>query len=318
MNGVNKRKLIDRVNKDKFKLLSNVFLFLFFVGMAYIFVFPLLYMISVAIREPSSVQDPTVVWIPKGVSFESFRKVFDIMDYKNSIILTLIITVGGTLASLASCSMAGYGLARFKFKGVGIVFLLVVITITLPPVSITNASYLNFRYFDFGGLLKPFGVSLNLLNTPWVFLLPAFFGAGLRNGLFIFIFRQFFIGMPKELEEAAYIDGCGSFKTFIRIMLPMSKSAFVTVLLFSVIWHWNEYFMSALYFIDSTKPLSVMLASLQSMLTQATAGGNANSPYVLRTYLQAGSLLTIVPPLALYIFTQRQFTESIERTGIVG
>lgn len=320
MYNIKKSRLIDKAKRDKFKWVSNIFLFLFFVGMVYIFIFPVLYMISVSVREPSSVQDPTVVWIPKELSLKSFKMTVEVMDYWNSLKLTLIIAVGGTIASLASCAMAGYGLARFKFKGAGLVFALVIITITLPSVSIMNASYLNFRYFNFGGLLKLFGVSINLLNTPWVFLLPALFGAGLRNGLFIFIFRQFFQDMPKELEEAAYIDGCGPFATFVRIMLPMSKSAFITVLLFSFIWHWNEYFMSALYFIEGTKPLSVMLESLQSMLTNSSSGamGNVTSAYVLRTYLQAGSLLTILPPLVLYIFTQRQFTESIERTGIVG
>lgn len=302
------------------KITARLLRILFFIGMTYIFLFPIIYMLSVSVREPSSVQDPTVIWVPKALSAISFKKAIEAMDYWHSLSLTAIISVGGTLTSLISCSMAGYGLARFKFKGSKIVFALVVITITLPTVSIMNASYLNFRYFDFGGLLKIFGISVNLLNTPWVFLLPALFGAGLRNGLFIFIFRQFFSGMPKELEEAAYIDGCGPFSTFVRIMLPMSKSAFITVMLFSFIWHWNEYYMSALYFIEGTKPLSVMLNSLQSMTSLAANGAlnGVSSPYILRTYLQAGSLLTIVPPLILYIFTQRQFTESIERTGIVG
>ena len=301
-------------------LAARLLSFLFFVGMTYIFLFPIIYMLSVSVREPSSVQDPTVIWVPKALSGVSFKEAIEAMDYWNSLLLTVIISVGGTLTSLVSCSMAGYGLARFKFKGNKLVFALVVVTITLPSVSIMNASYLNFRYFDFGGLLSIFGVNLNLLNTPWVFLLPALFGAGLRNGLFIFIFRQFFSGMPKELEEAAYIDGCGPFSTFVRIMLPMSKAAFITVMLFSFIWHWNEYYMSALYFIEGVKPLSVMLDSLQSTLGLALSGAlnGVSSPYVLRTYLQAGSLLTIIPPLILYIFTQRQFTESIERTGIVG
>lgn len=313
------KSLLEKMKKRQTKFILNIFLFLFFVGMAYIFMFPILYMLSVAVREPSSVNDPSVVWIPKSFSLESIKQTVEIMDYFNSLKLTLTITVGGTLASLVSCVLSGYGLARYNFKGKGFVFAMVLLTIIIPPLSIINASYLNFRYFTFGGILTLFGdKSINLLNTQWTFILPAVFGAGLRNGFFIFIFRQFFIGMPKELEEAAYIDGCGAFKTFLRVMLPNSRSAFITVLLFSFIWHWNDYYSAAVYFIDGIKPLSVVLYNLQSLLSQANLGIGQTSPYLLRTYIQSGALLCVLPPLILYIFTQRYFTESVERTGIVG
>lgn len=312
-----KSKLLERSIKKPKKIIINIFLVLFFIGMAYIFMFPVLYMISVAIREPSSVNDPSVVWIPKSFSTQSITDTLEIMDYWNSLGLTLKITVASTLASLISCVLTGYGLARYNFKGRGFVFALLLITIIIPPLSIINGSYINFRYFTFGGILNLFGgASINLLNTEWTFILPALFGAGLRNGLFIFIFRQFFIGMPKELEEAAYIDGCNAFSTFTRVMLPNSRSAFITVMLFSFIWHWNDYYSAAVYFIEGAKPLSVTLYNLQSLLSQASMGNT--SPYLLRTYIQAGALLCVLPPLILYIFTQRYFTESIERTGIVG
>ena len=150
------------------------------------------------------------------------------------------------------------------------------------------------------------------------FILPAFFGAGLRAGLFIYIFRQFFAGMPKDLEEAAMIDGCGALRTFVQVMLPLAKSAFITVLLFSFVWHWNDYVQAAMYFNDN-QPISVMLNQMQSLLQDAKLFNVVtNTPDEIRTYLQAGCLLTILPPLVLYIFTQRFFTESIERTGIVG
>lgn len=314
-----KSKLLERSIKKPKKIIINIFLVLFFIGMAYIFMFPVLYMISVAIREPSSVNDPSVVWIPKSFSTQSITDTLEIMDYWNSLGLTLKITVGSTLASLISCVLTGYGLARYNFKGRGFVFALLLITIIIPPLSIINGSYINFRYFTFGGILNLFGgASINLLNTEWTFILPALFGAGLRNGLFIFIFRQFFIGMPKELEEAAYIDGCNAFSTFTRVMLPNSRSAFITVMLFSFIWHWNDYYSAAVYFIEGAKPLSVTLYNLQSLLSQASMGMGNTSPYLLRTYIQAGALLCVLPPLILYIFTQRYFTESIERTGIVG
>ena len=106
MYNIKKSRLIDKAKRDKFKWVSNIFLFLFFVGMVYIFIFPVLYMISVSVREPSSVQDPTVVWIPKELSLKSFKMTVEVMDYWNSLKLTVIIAVGGTIASLASCAMA--------------------------------------------------------------------------------------------------------------------------------------------------------------------------------------------------------------------
>jgi multiple sugar transport system permease protein len=160
--------------------------------------------------------------------------------------------------------------------------------------------------------------AMHLTETVWVFIVPALFASGLRAGLFIFIFRQFFSGMPPDLEEAARIDGCGYLRTFVRIIVPLAVPAIITVALFSFIWHWNEYYLSAIYFNDGM-PLPVMLKRLQSALINENIYNiTNNTPDHIRTYLQGGCLLVILPPLALYIFTQRFFTESVERTGIVG
>jgi multiple sugar transport system permease protein len=141
--------------------------------------------------------------------------------------------------------------------------------------------------------------------------------SGLRAGLYIFIFRQFFAGISKELEEAASIDGCGPIRTFYQIMIPLAVPAFVTVLLFSIIWYWNDYFSASIYFVDEIKPLTVMLKNLNGILISSGLVGGSN-PLNSRMFIQAGALITIAPLLILYLFTQKFFTESIERTGIVG
>lgn len=280
---------------------------LFIIGISYIFLFPVLYMISMAVRSPETVNDPSAVWIPRDISLESIRIAMspEILDYWRSISLTLLIAVGSTVGSLASCSLVGYGFARFRFKGKNFMFALLLLTIIVPPQTMVLSSVLNFR-------------NLHLLDTPFTFIMPAFLASGLRAGLFVYIFRQFFLGIPGELEEAARIDGCHAFSTFVRIILPLAKPAIVTVLLFSFIWHWNDYSLSAIYFTNG-KPISVMLNEMQSQLQNAKLFNFVtNTPDQIRTYLQAGALLTILPPLVLYIFTQRLFTESVERTGIVG
>ena len=188
---------------------------------------------------------------------------------------------------------------------------MVLLTIIVPPQTIIIPSYENFRFF------KIFGFEFNLLDTVWTFWLPSLLGMGLRSGLYILVYRQFFRGIPKEIEEAAYIDGCGPLTTFVRVMAPNAKHAFVTVFLFSVVWHWNDYYLSAMFF-NNNMPLAVALTRLRSGLTLMGIGDEFGDPTTVRTYLQAGSLLVIGPMLALYLFLQKYFTESLERTGIVG
>lgn len=313
------------IKKNATSVIWKIFRFFLLIGISYIFLFPVLYMISIAVRSPETVNDPSAVWIPRGVSLESIKTAIDILEYPRAITVTAIIAVGGTLGSLVSCSLVGYGFARFNFKEKKIAFALVLLTIIVPPQTIIISSFVNYRNFDFFGVLSLLHAiipavpeSVSLINTPWTFILPAFFGSGLRAGLFIYIFRQFFAGLPKDLEEAAMIDGCRPFKTYLRVMLPLARSAIVTVLLFSFVWHWNDYYQATMYF-SSNQPISVMLNQMQSLLQDAKLYNFVtNTPDEIRTYLQAGCLLTILPPLVIYIFTQRFFTESIERTGIVG
>lgn len=313
------------IKKNMGPFIWKVFRLFLLIGICYIFLFPILYMISVAVRTPEAVNDPSSIWIPRAVSLESIKTAIKTLNYWNAVKKSTIITIGGTLGSLISCSLVGYGFARFKFKEKNILFILLVLTIIVPPQTILISSFINFRYFDFGGILTllskilPFlPSSINLIDTPWTFILPALFSSGLRAGLFAFIFRQFFAGLPKELEEAATIDGCGGFRTFLQIMVPLAKPAIITVLLFSVVWNWNDYYQSAVYFYNDM-PVSVMLKQMASLLQDSKLYNTVtDTPDQIRTYLQAGCLLSIAPPLVLYIFTQRFFTESIERSGIVG
>lgn len=305
------------LKKKTSSFIFKLFRALFIIGLCYLFLFPIFYMFFVTFQDPQSVNDPTVIWIPKSFSLESIKSVVEYIDYKDSLILTLTISVFSTLGSLVSCSMVGYSIARFKYFENKLLYFLVLVTIIVPPPALLSASYINFSYFDFGGILSIFDKSINLINTPLTFILPSFLASGLRSGLFIFIFIQAFKGMPKDLEEAAAIDGCGPFKTYLRIILPLAVPTIITVLLFSFIWHWNDTYTSSMYFNNELKPLMVRLGSLQTILANTVVDSGLDT-YGMRTYLQAGACLVVFPPLLIYVFTQRYFTESIERTGIVG
>ena len=306
------------------KILVSIILALIIFGLSYLFLFPLFYLISTAFQSAESLMDPSVVWLPRSFSLENIKETFKIMDFGNSAFLTARITVLSTAMSLISCSLVGYGLARYKVPEGKFVFFLVVLTIILPPQATLISSYLNFRFFDFGGvmgLLEPITgfPSVNLLNTEWTFILPAIFANGLRSGLFIFLFKQFFSGLPKEIEEAAKIDGCGAIKTYWQIMLPMAKPAIITVLLFSTVWHWNDLYTASMYFIEGTQPVMPTLDSLFDIMAQEglMESMSASQDY-LRVYISSGALLAILPPLVIYLVFQRMFTESIAKTGIVG
>lgn len=313
-------KIHCHLNKKKAGMLCiAIFRTLFIIGICYLFLFPILNMLITAFRPVETAQDPTVVWIPRGFSLEGLKVAIAEMSYGKSAWLTLLFTVGSTLGAVVSCSLAGYGLARFKFPGKTITFGLVALTIIIPPQITYSSTYLLYRFFDFGGLLSVFDISLNLLDTPWVFVLPSMFATGLRNGIFILLFYSFFKGLPIEMEEAAKIDGCNVFKTFVAVMLPLAIPSFITVMLFSIVWHWSDFQSSTIYFTEGVKPLVVMLSKLQYNLASSgvikSVGDNFQA---VRIYLQSGALLVITPPLVLYLFMQKHFTESIERTGLVG
>lgn len=289
-------------------------------GLAFILLYPLLYMVSMALRPRGEIFDPTVIWVPRQFTLENIVGAFELLQYPQSFLQTFLVCIISSFIQIFSCGLTGYGFARFHFRGRGVLFVFVLISIIIPPQTTMISQYVMNSKFDFFGilsLLNIFGANLktpSILNTVWPFYLPALFGWGIRSGLLIFIYRQFFRGMPRELEDAAYIDGAGPLRTFVTVMAPNALSAVLTVFLFSTVWYWNDYFYSAT-FMSTSQTLSVRLASLPNYLV--TQNFQAD-PYKYITQIQAGCLLCILPILAVYVIFQRYFTESIEKTGLVG
>ena len=307
----------------------SLFRFALLFGLAYIIIYPLLYMISMAFRSKEDLYNVAVKWIPQNYTLETMKKVLTAMNYPFALLNTVMLSVVTSIILISICAVTAYGLSRFKFKGQGIVFACVLITIIVPSHFFIMPSYLGFRYFHWFGLspiikLISEAVSANpfdpsIIDTPLVFFLPAFFGIGIRSGLYIYIFRQFFKGMPKELEEASAIDGCGSLKTFLKIVVPSAVPAFVTTFLFSFVWHWNDYQLSAIY-LEKLKPLSAYLVNITGYIYQSETQSGAQvaiDTTQMAIDIQAASLAVIAPVVLIYLFLQKYFTESIERTGLV-
>ncbi|MBR4099510.1 MAG: carbohydrate ABC transporter permease [Clostridia bacterium] len=222
-----------------------------------------------------------------------------------------------------SCMVAAYGLSRFKLKGKSIMMALLILNILVPTMMIITPSYVNFSRMDFFGILglisKVVGTDIrpNLIGTPLVFHLPSLLAVGLKGGLFIYIFMQFFKGLPRELEEAAWIDGAGPWKTFLRIVIPSSGAASVTVLLFSIVWHWNDYYLAQMYMEDKT--LASSLNSYSAVLAISKLGLDTTMAGVSSIQLvTAGCLIFVLPLLIFYLFMQKKFINSIATSGIVG
>ncbi|REE56446.1 multiple sugar transport system permease protein [Paenibacillus taihuensis] len=302
--------------------LWSLFRALLLAGISFVLVFPILFMLSDAFKPVGQNYDPSVIWIPKSFTFENVTDALKVMDIWKTLGNTFAVSITSALLQVVSCLLIGYGFARFNFKGRNVLFILVLLTIIVPPQTISSSLYFQYKYFDLFGLLTVFkwltgaGGSINLVGSNWVFYIPSLLGMGLRSGLYIFIFRQFFRGMPKELEDAAYIDGCGPYASFMRIMLPNAGGAILTVLLFSIVWQWNDFYTPAM-FLNNKYTIATALAAFQQNLSSlSNVGGLNTDPYVVSTRIQAACLVSIAPLVILYIFTQRYFTESIERTGI--
>lgn len=290
------------------------FRFFILFGLGFVILYPLIYMLSCAFRESSDMTDPTVMWITRHYTLDIIRETINAMDFGNTLLNTLKLNIGCSVVQVISCAITGYGFARFKFRGKGIMLGIVIMMILVPTQIISLPLYTQFRYFGIKGIF-----SINLIDSMACMYLPAATGNGIRSGLMILIFIQFFRGMPKELEDAAYLDGCSPFGTFLRVMMPNALSSLLTVFLFSVVFYWNDYYVSSTFFTNN-KTVSLMLKNLSSQLSlmlfnDATVQISAREQIV---WMEAGCLISIMPILIMYIFLQKYFTEGIERSGIVG
>lgn len=297
---------------------------LFLIGMSFVMVYPILFMLSVAFKGIADVYDPAVIWVPKHFSTQAWKLAMDTMGFWKSLSKTLQMLVPCVLFEIASTTIVAYGFSRFKFRERNFLFYILLFTIVVPVQTYMIPQYVGFTHFSFFGLMAIpglFGVEFpNYANTLIPMYIMAAFGMGIRSGLYIFIMRQFLKGLPVELEDAALIDGCGPFKTLMKVMLPNVIPALVTILVFSVVWYWNDYYVSASY-LTKNFPLSVNLTLLNDSVEMASTQGKISSMdlWLLKdSVLSCGCILVLLPLVVMYVFAQKQFTESIERTGIVG
>jgi len=312
----NDRRRINYLNR-RFREISSSFLrYVFLLGLCFVILFPTIQQIFMALRAPEDVNNPAVIWIPEIWSLKNVRIAAMVLDYRHALFNTFKVSFFSMFLQIFSTALAGYAFSRLRFKGSNILFILVILTIVMPPQALSLAQYLYFRE------LKLIGkeMSIYLLNG---------LGMGIRSGIFIYIFRQFFRGLPKELEESAMIDGAGVFRTFWSVMLPNARGAIVTVGLFAFVWQWNDAYYVKIFEVSTQSfPLLTMrlINAAERMYTALFYTGALNligqsvweNPLFLSLITNVSALLMMLPLLIMYLFVQKSFVESIERTGIVG
>lgn len=202
--------------------------FIIIIGISYMILYPFFTKLVVAFSSTEDIVDNTVMYIPRQGSTYFIERAVLNMNYWTSFINTVLLSLIVAVLQLFVASVAGYGFARFKFKGRDLLFVLVLLTLMIPAQTIQLPLFVRFSHF--------LGTDLSLINTFWPLTIMSALGLGLKNGLYIYLMRQFFRGLPKELENSAYIDGAGFFRTFFSIMLPNAMNMMITVLLFAFTW----------------------------------------------------------------------------------
>ncbi|MDD3957528.1 MAG: carbohydrate ABC transporter permease [Candidatus Izemoplasmatales bacterium] len=257
-----------------------------------VFVFPFLWMLVTALKTPAELLRGIDVFFPAKPQWSNFidavQKIPFFMYLKNSLIIVVLVVFG----TVMSATTAAYAFAKLRWKGRDKWFIVMLATMMLPIQVILIPTYVMYSWIGW-------------LGTRLPMIVPAFFGGG--AAFYIFLMRQFFKGIPKELTESAIIDGANHFQIFLKIMLPLSKPAIVTVALFTFMGTWNDYF-GPLIFLSNPDHWTLALG-LRAFQTQY--GGQYN-------LMMAASILIMLPTLIIFFFAQKTFIEGIKFTGIKG
>ena len=295
------------------KYAISIFRAILLFGMCFMIIQPILNKISVSIMSEADLYDTTIVMVPKHFTLANWKLVTLLMNYKTTLFNTIWVSLLVSLIEVAMCSIVGYGFSRFNFPLKRFWFFCVILVIVIPPQTISTSLFLHFRYFNL------FGKTVNLRGNMIPYLMMCFTCQGLKNGLYIYMIRQFFMGFPFELEEAAYVDGCGPLRTFVRIMVPGAKPIITSCFLFSFVWQWTDGFYSSL-FLGKIQLLAINLSNvvekLGAYLTKLYGGSTLVSVGYSNAILSTATLLAIFPVIILYIFCQRMFVESLASTGV--
>lgn len=294
---------------------TSLFCYVLLILVSFIILFPFISKISASFMSVEDMYDRTVNFIPRKPTLDNYKFVMQAIKFGSTGLRTLGLSLLCAIPQTFVAAMTGYALAKMKKKMGKIGMGMVLATVLVPPQVIMLPMYLKFRFYDVFGIVNLItGKQINLLDTAsgvLPFIILSCTGMAFKNGIYIFLLRQFYKGIPEELEEAAFIDGCSTFKTFFKIVLPVSVPMMVTVFLLSFCWQWTDTFYTNL-FLKSDAVLSTAIFSISGIQQQGS--GNFYETVIINTAV----ILAILPLVILYLFGQRKLIAGIERSGVTG
>jgi len=298
----------------------KLFRYALLIGVSYLAIYPIIKMLSAALTEAETYYNYGSNFIPPVATFQNFvhsMKYFKFFEYAK---VTGLIAVICTICSVFVCSLIGYGIGRYKFKGRTLVYACVLFTVIMPIQTAQLPLTYYYRWFDLFGIGQIIGLftgetfTINILHSLARFILPAILGVGLRAGIFIFLFQSFFAGMPKDLEEAAKIDGCNPFKIYWKVMIPNIIPVMVTVALLSIIYYWNDSLVVDMAKLDMGPTLMPQVESL----TELNIGAGHMDQMQLKVEYYAIMFISVLPLILVFMLGQKFFVECMDRSGSKG
>jgi ABC-type glycerol-3-phosphate transport system permease component len=271
---------------------------------AVLFMGPFLFTISSSLKSSGELRQFPPALLPAQPQFDNYARIFNIEGvpyttwYTNSVLITLLAMIGTVVTACA----AAYGFSRFRWRGRDFFFMVLLSTLVLPEEVLIIPKFLMFNYIPEAAFGRTW------IDTWWPLILPSYFGGGAFS---VFLLRQFFMQIPRDLDEAAVIDGAGSWQILIRILLPLAKPALATVAIFSFLGHWNDFLHPLIYLNSQDKqPLSVGIRWFQSYASDPTEPRE--------NLLMAAALMMVLPCVVTFFTMQRYFVRGIVMSGIKG
>ncbi len=299
------------------KVVWYLFRLILLIGVSFVILYPHIAKILASVMSREDFVDVTVNLIAKYPALDTYRAIITDNNYWEALFNTFTLSLACALGQTFVCCLIAYGLAKFKFKGNNLVFMLVVFTMIVPHQTLKFSMFMKFKQFDVYGILGLFGAEpIDLINTYWPMIILSLTALAFKNGLFIFMLRQFFKGVPDELEESAYIDGSGTLRTFLQIILPLSIPMLITVFMLSFSWQWTDNFYTNTFF-TSARNAPVLMPSIVKIPASLDTEYAGKAMYEQAITGTCG-LLIMFPLVIIYLFAQRYLIQGIERSGIVG
>ena len=301
------------------KICISVARALLMFGLCFMIIQPILIRFSTGFMVESDLYDSTIVLVPRHLTLENYQHVFKLTNFPTSMLNTLWISLLVSVLQVSACTFVSYGFARYEFPLKKFWFACVVMLIIVPPTTIQTALYMNFANFDIFGIFKAtLGKPINLRTSIIPYTLMSLTCMGLKNGLYIYMLRQYFKNVPISLEEAAFVDGCSTMRTFTQIMLPDAMPTIASCFLFSFVWQWTDLFYSR-NFLSSYKIYSVELSSIVSRMGRYFSADASRAVVIpngrQQQLIAIGVLICCIPLIILYCFTQKTFVQSLAMTG---